>query len=264
MVSDPDGLEDEVAKFNGYCEQLFDPDFHRGENPFEWNFFSDSSKPEGPERNLGPIEVGPFYAGERAPAMLGTNGGPKLNEYAQVMHISGQPIGRLYTCGNGSGFGGPGPGYGGAGGTIGPGLVMGDIAASHIVDTVNTNWDGTTTSGIVTPLDPADAQAENTGPSLDYVAPESEAVAYNPGTYTATAQGMGAITVTMTFSEDSVTDVSIDGPDETEGIGAAAIEQFVAQILETKSAAVDSVSGATVTSTAVKQAIADCVAQAKK
>ena len=33
---------------------------------------------------------------------------------------------------------------------------------------------------------------------------------YTPGTYTATATGMGKITVTMTFDAKSITDVQID------------------------------------------------------
>lgn len=261
---EPDGLEDEVAKFNKYCEKLHDPDFHRGENPFEWNFFSDSSKPEGPARNLGPITEGPFYAGELAPAMLGTNGGPKLNEHAQVLHVSGKPVGRLYACGNCSGFGGPGPGYGGAGGTIGPGLVMGYLAASHIIDTIKDNWDGGTATGVVTKLATKDAVADASGPSLDYVSPDHGKVEYIPGSYKATAKGMGTIVVTMTFTKDAIAEIKIDGPDETEGIGKAAIAKYVAQINKTKSIAVDAVSGASVTTKAVYKAIADCIEQAKK
>ena len=260
----PDGLEDEVKKFNKYCEDYYDPDFHRGENPFEWNFFGDLDAPEGPQRNLGPITEGPFYAGELAPAMLGTNGGPKLNEYAQVLHVTGEPVGRLYACGNCSGFGGPGPGYGGAGGTIGPGLVMGYIAASHIVDTIKENWDGTNASGVVTKLSKQDALAVDSDSSLEYVSPDSIIKEYNPGTYTATAKGMGTITVTMTFTKNGIADIEIDCPEETEGIGKAAIKKYVDQINKTKSTAIDAVSGATVTTKAVYAAIADCIEQAKK
>lgn len=56
-----------------------------------------------------------------------------MNEASQCLHISERPIGRLYGCGNFTGFGGPGRGYAGAGGTIGPALVMAYIAAGHIL-----------------------------------------------------------------------------------------------------------------------------------
>ena len=39
---------------------------------------------------------------------------------------------------------------------------------------------------------------------------------YTPGTYSATAQGMGEITVTMSFDENSITDVTLDLSNETE------------------------------------------------
>ena len=266
---DPDGLEDEVAKFNGYCEKMVDPDFHRGENPFEWHFFSDSSAPEGPARNLGPITDAPFYAGEIAPAMLGTCGGPRLNEHAQVLHVSGTPIGRLYACGNCSGFGGPGPGYGGGGGTIGPGLVMGYIAANHIIDTLTTNWDGTSTTGEATPVASANVSGADSGldPYGDKgFGTESTVVhSYNPGIYTATAEGLGGpITVTMTVSGDAITDVQIEGKGETPDIGGVAMEEMKEHIMAAQNCEIDTIAGATITTQAVLVAARACIAQAVK
>ena len=86
---------------------------------------------------------------------------------------------------------------------------------------------------------------------------------YTPGTYTASAQGMdGPVTVTMTFDETSITDVVIDVSGETPGIGAAAGDALKEQILTSQSLEIDGVSGATVTSNAVKEAAADCIRQA--
>ncbi|MDO4548017.1 MAG: FAD-binding protein [Clostridia bacterium] len=264
----PDGLEDEVAKFNGYCENLYDPDFHRGETPYGWHFFSDSSKPEGPERNLGPITEPPFYAARLAPSMLGTCGGPKLDEHARVMHISGANVARLYACGNCSGFGGPGPCYGGAGGTIGPGLVMGYLAANDIIDNIKENWDGSDVTGTATKLESQNVSSAESGldPYGDkgFGTETAVAASYNPGTYTASAQGMGTVTVTMTFSGDAITDVRIDGAGETAGIGSVAIEELAGQIMRTQSVQVDTISAATITSNAVIQAAADCVRQATR
>ena len=45
---------------------------------------------------------------------------------------------------------------------------------------------------------------------------------YTPGTYSASAKGIGSdVTVTMTFDANSITDVAIDVSGETPGIGAA-------------------------------------------
>ncbi|MCD8015687.1 MAG: FAD-dependent oxidoreductase [Lachnospiraceae bacterium] len=85
---------------------------------------------------------------------------------------------------------------------------------------------------------------------------------YIPGTYSSSEYGMlDYVTVTVTFDEESITDVIIEG-NETDGIGSTAIEEMPAQILEAQSADVDGVSGATVTSTAIRTALANCIAQA--
>lgn len=87
--------------------------------------------------------------------------------------------------------------------------------------------------------------------------------AYSAGTYTSSADGFGGqITVTMSFDESSITDVTVDGPDETEGIGSNAVEQLPEKILEAQSADIDSISGCTVSSTAILAAAKDCIAQA--
>lgn len=90
----------------------------------------------------------------------------------------------------------------------------------------------------------------------------SEAV-YTPGTYSATAKGIASnITVTMTFDETSITDVVIDVSGETAGIGAEIGADMANAILTAQSCDVDAVSGATVTSDAVKAAAANCISQA--
>ena len=87
---------------------------------------------------------------------------------------------------------------------------------------------------------------------------------YIPGTYTSTAQGLeSAVTVTMTFDENSITDVVIDASGETESLGGKAAEELQKSILSGQTSEVDAMSGATVTSNAIKKAAADCIAQAK-
>ncbi len=90
----------------------------------------------------------------------------------------------------------------------------------------------------------------------------SEAL-YTPGTYTATANGIGVVTVTMTFDETSITDVVLDVSAETASIGQAAAEELKAALLAAQGSEIDAVSGATITSQAVMQAAAKCIAQAK-
>jgi uncharacterized protein with FMN-binding domain len=88
-------------------------------------------------------------------------------------------------------------------------------------------------------------------------------IEYVPGTYTASAKGISSdITVTMTFDADGITEVTADVSGETAGIGADIEDDIVKEILDAQSADVDGITGATVTSDAVKTAAADCIAQA--
>lgn len=90
-----------------------------------------------------------------------------------------------------------------------------------------------------------------------------EAGTYTPGTYSATAIGMGTVTVTMTFDAEHITDVQVDVSEETPEIGGAQGDVLAQMLLDAQSADIDGVSGASVTSTAVSQAAAVCIAQAK-
>ncbi len=85
---------------------------------------------------------------------------------------------------------------------------------------------------------------------------------YTPGTYSATAAGMGEVTVTMTFDEKSITEVILDVANETPNIGQVAAETLQEALMQLQSAEIDGVSGATLTSDAVRQAAANCIAQA--
>ena len=77
------------------------------------------------------------------------------------------------------------------------------------------------------------------------------------GDFTGTAKGMGGdVTVTLTLEDGKITGCTAEGKDETPGIGTLALEQLPAQIAETGSIAVDGVTGATITSDAIKEAAA--------
>ena len=86
---------------------------------------------------------------------------------------------------------------------------------------------------------------------------------YTPGTYSATATGMGDVTVTMTFDANAITNVVVDTSKETTGFGLEKAGEFAERILKAQSAEIDAVSGVTVTSNAVIDAAKACIAQAK-
>ena len=81
--------------------------------------------------------------------------------------------------------------------------------------------------------------------------------------YTATAPGFGGdVTVTIEVTDETISAVEVVGDGETQGIGSNAIEKLPAKILEAGTYDVDSVSGCTFSSNAVKQATRDAMIQA--
>ena len=77
------------------------------------------------------------------------------------------------------------------------------------------------------------------------------------GDFTGTAKGFGGdVSVTLTLTDGAITGCTAEGKDETEGVGSQAIAKMPGEIAENGSIAVDGVSGATITSTAIKEAAA--------
>ena len=91
----------------------------------------------------------------------------------------------------------------------------------------------------------------------------SAAGTYKAGTYEATAYGnLSYVTVKCTFSEDALTDVEIVSQNETPVLFSQVQEKLIPAIIENQAGGLDAIAGASNSSRAVKEAIADCVAQA--
>ena len=95
----------------------------------------------------------------------------------------------------------------------------------------------------------------------------STTVSYTAGTYTGEATGHnGTLTATVTVSEDKIESVEITDHTETYGIGygmdETPIEALTKEIVEKQSLAVDSITGATVTSNAVISAVSSALEEA--
>ncbi len=84
-----------------------------------------------------------------------------------------------------------------------------------------------------------------------------------PGTYSAVAEGISNIEVTVTVDNaGTITDLEIDASGETADVGGLAAEKLQDAILARQTVQIDSISGATVTSTAVLAAVSDALTQA--
>lgn len=86
---------------------------------------------------------------------------------------------------------------------------------------------------------------------------------FKPGTYTGSAQGHGGtITAKVTVTEDEITDIEIDAPEETESIAGSASKEITSRIIDTQSLGVEAVSGATISSTGMIKAITQALEKA--
>jgi 3-oxosteroid 1-dehydrogenase len=120
-------LRQTVARFNAAAILGDDPEFGRGNSAYD-RYYGDPHVMPNP--NLGPLEKAPFYAIPVYPGDIGTNGGLQTNENAQVHDECHEPIPGLYAVGNTSASV-MGHFYPGAGGTLGPAMTFGYVAARH-------------------------------------------------------------------------------------------------------------------------------------
>lgn len=83
------------------------------------------------------------------------------------------------------------------------------------------------------------------------------------GDFTGTAQGMGGdVTVTLTIKDNHLEDVKAEGKGETKGLGDKAIEKITQEMIDNATIDVDTVSGATVSSTAMLNAAEEALTSA--
>jgi len=119
-----DVLATTLDRYNTAAARGEDPDFDRGQSAYD-RFVGDH---EAAHPNLRPLSgrltAVPVHAGT-----LGTKGGPRTDTDGRVRDVDGGVVSGLYAAGNAAAS--PlGMLYPGAGGTIGPALVFGDLAGT--------------------------------------------------------------------------------------------------------------------------------------
>lgn len=136
-------------------------------------------------------------------------------------------------------------------------------AQSTAVDTVS---GATITSQAI--IDATNAALTSAGVDVSAMAApassESKPVTYTAGTYTGKASGYnGPVELDVTFSADGIEDIAVKTSSETAHVGDVAYDIMFADAKEANGSGVDTVSGATFTSAAVREALNDAAQQAK-
>ena len=92
---------------------------------------------------------------------------------------------------------------------------------------------------------------------------KAAALSFTPGTYTGTAVGNGGnIVVDVTFTDSAIESIEITSQSETPAVAAGALEELPKLIIEKQSLGIDGMTGATVTSAGIFNAVADAAEQA--
>lgn len=194
---------------------------------------------------------GPYYAFPYIPYSMGAFGGVRTNRETQIINVEGNPIPRLY-----------------AAGTVMSGMFTGafyNACGWAILGTVH--W-GRKAGANIAKLEPWTTEAVQV--KKEHKASVEDAIAnakgnYKPGVYTAVGKGRnGDVPVTVEFSETAIIKITVGEHMETPGLGDAAITGLPERILLAQNVDVDNVSGATVTSEAIREAVRDCIKMASK
>ena len=229
---DADRLQATVDRYNELCDAGFDEDFGKM------------------AKRLFPLKTPPFFYSTNAWNFLVCVGGLETSVKAEVLDCWGNPIPGLYAAGNcqGGRFAVDYP-------TIIPGISH-SIALTYgrIAGTEAANADPSVTE--VASLWKQHLIDERAAKE-DAVADQAANAAYADGTYTASGKGIGGdVPVTVTVEGGKIASVEVGENSETQGIGSKAIEQLPDEIVAANGTdGVDAVAGATVTSTAIFDAV---------
>ncbi len=230
MGVDASALCATVDTYNDACANGFDPVFNRAA-----------------ETLVAFTESGPYYATELKPTMINTQGGPVRDSQARILDKNGEPIAHLFGAGEcGAMFSGP---YQGAS-NIADDIAMGRVAGENAAAAKD---DGPATDGL----------------TIETVAPAPvEEPAYDTADnqYIAAKDGIcGPITVRVTVDGDKVAQVEVLNDMETDTFGGRAIASLPAKfegLTVDEVMDVDTVTFATITSSALKLAVVDALDQA--
>ena len=110
----------------------------------------------------------------------------------------------------------------------------------------------------------ADGELEGELDSADTEESDDSENVYKDGTYTGSAQGFGgAITVQVTLANDEITDIQVTSAPGEDSAYLSQGEGVISSIISAQSTDVDTVSGATFSSTGIINAVVDALGKAE-
>lgn len=196
---------------------------------------------------------GPYYALPLSHDVLNTQGGPRRNARAEILDTNGDAIPNLYGAGE---LGGISANQYQGGGNLAECLIFGKIAGENAAHNQQDNTSKT---------DADTGASEETSTSDSDVAAEPDLSDYKLGKNQllgVSENGMGGrIVVRVTYAKGKLTNVEVVEQSETGNIGGEAIKALPAEMVKQNSAEVDVVSGASVSSRSLMEAVEDALSK---
>ena len=214
----------------------------------KWNRFVDEGEDLafGRTKNMVRIDTAPYYAVKITPCMGNTQGGPRKNIDGQVLTPYGEVIPHLYTNGE---LGDIWSNCYQASCNLGGGMIFGRIIGKLIAEPAEDIYQGSVMDG-----------KENyvpAGANMEYELGENE--------YIGEGQGKGGtpIKVKVTMDGDKIARIEVLEQAETAGISDPAFEKLIPEMIEKNTADIDGISGVTLTSNGLREAVRNALAQVK-
>ncbi|MCL2827098.1 MAG: FAD-binding protein, partial [Eggerthellaceae bacterium] len=207
-------LADTVAKYNGYCADGFDP---------QWQI---------PPTSLLALASPPYYAIKLQVCFTNTQGGPRKNERGEILDIQGNPVPHLYESGE---LGDIWSNLYQASNNLGGGLVFGRISGANAATPKTDNYQDSVMGG--------KAGYKPTVTEKTYDAAAGQYIGKGRG------RGLAPLVVRLTVQDDKIANVEVLEHYESDGLPkvAIALDSIPKSMVDTNSANIDVVSGATLT-----------------
>lgn len=201
-------------------------------------------------KTMAPFTDGKVYAVAMKESMLNTQGGPRRNAYTQVLDPYGHPIAHLYSTGE---LGGISANLYQGGNNIAECLIFGKIAGENAAMPKDGN--------------PVYEKVEaSTGASESSSSNDQDQYTVGKNQYIGHSNlGMGDdMVVRVTYTDQKIKNVEILKETESSDYGKKAVNTIPAEIIKNNSTDVDAVTGASMTSLAIEDAVNDALKHVKK
>lgn len=243
-----DALKATVESYNQHVDDQSDDEFGRKFVPEEGNSFNVA---------VNKIEGDNYYAVRIKPLCVITMGGMSVNTNMQVLDQTGNAIPGLYAAGEV--VGGIWGRYISSGVGVMGSIAFGRLAARALMTTDLAS--GEAVKPATNMLDAAlfEVKKVETKERFDM------SKALTNGEYTAEVDGQeGKMNVKVVITDGKIASVELVSHKETESIAKEALDKMPVNIVEKNSVNIDTISGATLTSERILNAVTDCLTQASK